>query len=137
MTYVDIEATLKALIDASSWTTGVQGVTKTTFVFAKENTPVLVLSHPDVVDTAVKLVIYPSNSAPLNQTLGSEVWQYIGDVKIYAFKELDLVKAFTALKVIGDAVQDLLFFFPGPSGDPISAYFWGVVIFRWNQHISH
>lgn len=130
-----IENDLLALIDATDWAVGPETITKTTYIRNISHSKTLDLDRPLVSGTATVIVIDPSVRAPIDRSRGSATYQFNGDVRLYATSDTFLEKMMELLKTIVDAVDNLLFFFPGVDRDRDSIetdYFFNTTQFQWD-----
>lgn len=130
-----IEDDLLALIEATTWSLDPETITKATYIYTESHSKVLDLDRPVVTGTGTVIVIDPSVRAPIDRSRGSATYQFNGDVRIHATSPTFLKKMMELLKIIVDAVDNLLFFFPGVDRDRDSIetdYFFNTIQFQWD-----
>ena len=128
-----IETDLKNLIDTTSWSVPVEGVTKTTYIWVESLSEVNPINKPDVSDTVVVFVIRPSTNSQIMKTRGLDRRQYIGDLKLYADSIEDLESAVDGIITIANGEDDLDIFPGGLNGNPIEGYYNMNIIYRFNR----
>lgn len=130
-----IEDDLLSLIEATAWAVDPETITKSTYIFSQSHSKTLNLRRPLVAGTATVIVIDPSVRAPIDRSRGSATYQFNGDVRIHATSYDFLKKMMELLKIIVDAVDNLLFFFPGVDRDRNKIetdYFFNTTQFQWD-----
>ena len=130
-----IEEEYKALIDAVSWSVGVQGITKDTYIWSRSHAQDLNLDKPIVITSNVVIVIHPSVSVTITESSASSVIEYTGFVVMYSTTAAFMELALTNLKTIIDDEDFLTTVFDGITGDPKKSYFNNRAIYRWNKRI--
>lgn len=135
----NIEDDLKALIDGTTWTVGApnnEGITKTTYIKKESENRNLDLDQPVVTSTAVVFVIHPSVRNQLSKSFGAAVYQWNGDLWLFAFNKVDIQNANTHIKTIGDSDINLTLLIPGIDRKDNSDYFFEQIVFQWNKFES-
>lgn len=131
-----IEDDLKTLIDATVWSVGVEGITKSTYVWSESLAKTLNLNNPRPVTPNVINVIHPSVSSTLTESSASQVIQYTGLLKIYAAEEADFKAALTNMKKIINDEDFLKVTFDGVNGAIIRKKYNNENIYLWNKRES-
>jgi hypothetical protein len=128
-----IEDELKTLIDSFTWSVGVQGITKDTYVWSESLAKTLNLNNPRPTSPNIIGVIHPSVSSIITQSSASKVVQYIGPFKIYAALETDMQAALTNYNIIFDSDDFLNVTFDGINGSIIRKKYNNEAIYQWDK----
>jgi len=132
-----IEDELLALIDASTWTVGSQGLTKSTYIHIESHSHELDLWNPPLVDDEATIVIHKSSTVPIQKSLGSDIKSFVGTMVVVTNTTATMKLAINNLKIIADSDPNLDFMIPGIDGDSISNEYNIIISYKWDRHISH
>jgi len=125
------------LLNGSSWSVPVEGVTKQTYIWAESHSTTLDLNKPIIYDANhVVFVIKPSISQILRQSSTSKEMVFQGDLMLHGRTIANIKSAINALKTLVDSKPLLITYNRGISGNPKVGYFWTKIPYSWKKQLT-